>query len=59
MTTKYCLRYELGCCLQGKNSGRPQVNLQPADSLELRNNDRRFRLEFDCRECLMKIIAKN
>ena len=59
MTTKYCLRYELGCCLQGKSSGRPQVNLQPADSLELRNNDRRFRLEFDCRECLMKIIAKN
>ena len=57
MTTKYCLRYELGCCLQGKNNGRPQVNLQPADSLELRNNDRRFRLEFDCRECLMRIIA--
>ena len=56
MTTKYCLRYELGCCLQGKSSGRPQVNLQPADSLELRNNDRRFRLEFDCRECLMRII---
>ena len=57
MTTKYCLRYELGCCLQGKNSGRPQVTLQPTDKLELRNNNNRFRLEFDCRECLMKIKA--
>ena len=55
MTTKYCLRYELGCCLQGKNKGRPQVSLQPADNLVLVNNTRRFRLEFDCRECLMRI----
>ncbi len=55
MTTKYCLRYELGCCLQGKNKGRPQVSLQPADNLVLVNNTRRFRLEFDCRECQMKV----
>lgn len=57
MTTKYCLRYELGCCLQGKNKGRPQVSLQPADNLVLVNNTRRFRLEFDCRECLMRIYS--
>ena len=57
MTTKYCLRYELGCCLQGKNKGRPQIALQPADTLVLRNNGRSFRLEFDCRECLMRIYA--
>lgn len=56
MTTKYCLRHELGCCLQGKNKGRPQVSLQPADELILVNNTRRFRLEFDCRECQMRIL---
>ena len=57
MTTKYCLRYELGCCLQGKSNGRPQVPLQPTDKLVLVNNTRRFRLEFDCGECQMKVIA--
>lgn len=55
MTTKYCLRYELGCCLQGKNHGKPQVDIKPTDRLILRNNDRQFRLEFDCAECLMRI----
>ncbi len=56
MTTKYCLRYELRCCLQGKSKGKSPVNISPSDTLVLRNNDRRFRLEFDCRECLMRII---
>ena len=55
MTTKYCLRYELGCCLQGKNSGKSQLDIKPTTSLLLRNNDRRFRLQFDCRQCLMLI----
>ncbi len=57
MTTKYCLRYELGCCLQGKNNGKPQVNIAPTDTLILRNNDRRFRLQFDCRNCQMLIYT--
>ena len=55
MTTKYCLRYELGCCLQGKNTGKPQVDLKPSDTLILKNKDRRFRLQFDCHQCLMLI----
>lgn len=55
MTTKYCLRYELGCCLQGKNTFTPKVDIRPSDTLDLRNNDRLFRLEFDCKECLMRI----
>lgn len=59
MTTKYCLRYELGCCLQGKNKGTPQLDIHPSNTLILRNNDRRFRLEFDCRECLMRIYKKD
>lgn len=55
MTTKYCLRYELGCCLQGKNKKKPLVDIQPSDTLILRNNNHRFRLEFDCRNCQMYI----
>ena len=58
MTTKYCLRYELGCCLQGKSKGKPMVDLRPSDQLVLRNNDRRFRLRFDCRNCQMQIYKK-
>ncbi len=58
MTTKYCLRYELGCCLQGKNTNKAMVDIKPTDILVLRNNDRRFRLEFDCRQCLMRIYKK-
>ena len=59
MTTRYCLRYELGCCLQGKNENEKRrnetVEIKPGDTLLLRNQERLFRLEFDCRECLMRI----
>ncbi len=63
MTTKYCLRYELGCCLQGKNEKEERRKekknplIAPNDTLILRNNDRRFRLDFDCRQCLMHIYS--
>ena len=57
MTTKYCLRFELGCCLKGKSSTQAQVKIAPADVLMLRNNEHRLRLEFDCAECQMRIYA--
>lgn len=57
MTTKYCLRYELGCCLKGKNKGATQVPVEGTDKLILGNNGRYFRLEFDCSACLMRIYA--
>lgn len=58
MTTKYCLRYELGCCLQGKSKSFSNNNIAPGDKLILRNNGRTFRLEFDCAECLMRIYPE-
>jgi putative protease len=128
MTTKYCLRYELGCCLhpekwkvesekwkaesgklkvengkqnveRGKwkiESGKRNVErerlrvesekwkvrsgeqkdgaeaelryagfsaeqplkINPGDTLLLRNQDHEFRLEFGCRQCLMRIYKK-
>ena len=53
MTTRYCLRYELGCCLQGKNSHPPQVDIRPNDTLYLHNQGTRLRIVFDCRKCRM------
>lgn len=60
MTTKYCLRYELGACLMGKNSPKGHHDAIPAGTLYLRNNKNLFRLECDCKECLMRIyLAKS
>ena len=63
MTTRYCLRYELGCCLHpekwkaesGKRNAENGLKTAPGGTLLLRNQGRLFRLEFDCRECLMRI----
>lgn len=54
MTTKYCLRYELGACLSHKCND----TIAPAyrDELFLENNGRRFRLHFDCAHCQMQIF---
>jgi len=48
MTTKYCLRYELGICLK--------QHPDTAVDLFLRNNHNRFRLLFDCHRCEMQIL---
>ena len=58
MTTKYCLRYELGCCLMGKGKNQPQIDITPKEQLFLRNNNHRFRLAFDCKECQMQIFKQ-
>ena len=50
MTTKYCLRYELGQCLHRN----PDAVAGP---LCLQNNGRWFRLEFDCSNCRMLLFA--
>lgn len=55
MTTKYCIRYELGSCLMGKNR-QPSDHPLPQGPLYLRNNKNWFRLEFDCKNCVMKVL---
>lgn len=52
MTCKYCLRYELGWCSRENPSGCPP---QP---LYISNSRQRFRLQFDCRVCEMKVISE-
>ena len=53
MTTKYCLRYELGQCLKHKCNA--DISPDYRGELFLRNNERRFRLHFDCSQCEMQI----
>ncbi len=57
MTTKYCLRYELGQCLQLKNN--KTVVPEYKGNLLLRNNNRLLRLVFDCSHCEMQIKASD
>lgn len=53
MTTKYCLRYELGQCLMHKCN--KTVSTDYAGDLFLYNNGNKFRLSFDCKKCEMQI----
>ena len=54
MQCRHCLRYSLGCCV--KNGGEKPYWKEP---LYLVSSDgRRFRLEFDCRNCQMNVYGK-
>ena len=50
MTCKYCLRYELGWCHK-----RLEAAKAPKDPLYLVSGRHRFRLEFDCGKCEMRL----
>ena len=56
MTCKYCLRYELGQCLMHKNNKTISPDYQ--GELFLTNNGKRFRLQFNCKQCEMQIFAE-
>ncbi len=51
MTCRYCLRNEIGMCLKRRGSDRSYLFLRLA-------NGSRFRLDFDCKECIMRIYAE-
>jgi hypothetical protein len=51
MTCHHCIRYANGMC--SKETG------QKATPLWLRNGAHTFRLEFDCRNCLMYVLPEN
>lgn len=52
MTTRYCLRRELGACLRSPGGRRL------AGPLKLIGGNRELRVEFDCANCRMQIFAK-
>ena len=49
MTCHHCVRYANGMC--SKETG------QKAEPLFIRNGENTFRLEFDCRNCLMRVVS--
>ena len=51
MTCKYCSRHELGWCKKS-----PTAPKAPKDPLYLISGKHRFRLEFDCVKCAMRIM---
>lgn len=51
MVCKYCLRYELGVCSKQKK------NTDIRFPLYLQNENNRFRLDFDCKNCVMKVVS--
>lgn len=55
MTTRYCLRRELGCCLKDKTVGEKQKK-RYEEPLTINSGNNKFRLEFDCARCEMKVI---
>lgn len=54
MTTRYCLRRELGCCK--KNPKNISLFKRMTEPLTISSNRNIFRLEFDCNNCEMNVI---
>lgn len=53
MFCKHCLKYSMGWCTK---SGKPSPYKEPFYIVS--GDGRRFRLAFDCKECLMKVVAE-
>ena len=50
MTTRYCLRRELDCCLKSSSAKKlPSI-------LFIESGSNRFRIDFDCKKCQMKVV---
>ncbi len=52
MTTKHCLKYQLGYCVKHENSCSPPLR----EPLYLVNESDKLRLKFDCSNCRMNVI---
>lgn len=56
MTTRYCIRRELGVCLRQKEVPAAKRN-RYAGPLTMTTGPHSYRLDFDCAECRMRVIA--
>lgn len=54
MTTRYCLRRELGCCK--KSPVNKKLFGQLSEPLTIATGPNIFRLDFDCANCEMKVV---
>ena len=53
MVTKHCLKYQFGFC--GRYSKNPAE--QSNEPWFLENNNKKYKLEFDCKECVMRVLG--
>lgn len=53
MHTRYCILYELGKCR------KYHANADLVFPLYLYNDKHQFRLDFDCKECFMRVVGKS
>jgi putative protease len=53
MTTRYCIRHQLDLCPGQKQSCR-----SPKEPLRISDRHHSYRLEFDCKRCIMSVILE-
>jgi 23S rRNA 5-hydroxycytidine C2501 synthase len=53
MTTRYCIRHQLDLCPTYSRSSHP-----PREPLRINDSHHTYRLEFDCRQCRMRVILE-
>jgi putative protease len=56
MTTRYCIKYELQIC---PHKQKPNPSLQIKEPIFLKDKNRRYRLDFDCEQCFMKVLLED
>lgn len=56
MTTKYCVKYELGKCARFQRDTMGEKLKEP---LTLKNGDNEYKLKFNCKPCEMEIWEKD
>lgn len=54
MTTRYCIKFELGVCPHKQDASTQSLHFK--EPLFLHDKQRSYKLEFDCKACLMKVV---
>lgn len=57
MTTRYCIRRELGCCLKQKIA--PEKRARYEGPLSITTGPHRFSLRFNCVDCEMSVVRES
>ena len=56
MTTKYCVKYELGKCARFQ---RETMGEKVTEPLTLKHGENEYKLKFNCKPCEMEIWEKD
>ncbi len=51
MTTRHCIKYQMGACEKYNNNA-----IKLNEPLFLEDNNRSYKLDFNCKDCMMKVI---